>query len=315
MSKILKELSIGYIGYGNMAIKRLKTIVSLKNYKTNTLYVVDKKIKENHLKNHYKSWEKIKKIKTDLIIISIQTNEVKKIPFSILKNTKCLLIEKPVSTNITYFKKLRTFCFQNKITLKTGYKLRFDKGLNKAKNLLDKKLIGKLYYIKINYSNGTSKTNNNEIGSLLYIGCHSVNLLQWLLKTNTFSNYLKVIQKNEYENKTKDDNGFILMKLGRTAIQMQFGFCSWKNTFELELVGSKGYIKVDGLPKWGEQIISLGRRKYPSGVPNIKTWKYNREYSFKNEMKFLLENIISGKFSKKINDEGFETLKCLKKIA
>ena len=41
------------------------------------------------------------------------------------------------------------------------------------------------------------------------------------------------------------------MKHGKTAIQMQFGFCSWKNTFELELVGSKGYIKVDGLPKWG----------------------------------------------------------------
>ena len=45
MSKVSKELSIGYIGYGNMAIKRLKTIVSLKNYKTNTLYVVDKKLK------------------------------------------------------------------------------------------------------------------------------------------------------------------------------------------------------------------------------------------------------------------------------
>ena len=146
------------------------------------------------------------------------------------------------------------------------------------------------------------------------MGCHSINLLQWILKTNTFSNHLKVIQKNEYENKTKDDNGFILMKFGKTAIQMQFGFCSWKNTFELELIGSKGYIKVDGLPKWGKQVISLGKRKYPSGVPNVKTWEYSKEYSFKNEMKFLLENIISGKFSKKINDEGFETLKCLKKI-
>ena len=45
MSKVSKELSIGYIGYGNMAMKRLKAIFSLKSYKTKTSYIVDKKIK------------------------------------------------------------------------------------------------------------------------------------------------------------------------------------------------------------------------------------------------------------------------------
>ena len=59
MLKGSKELSIGYIGYGNMAMKRLKAIFSLKSYKTKTSYIVDKKINENSLKNHYKSWNKM----------------------------------------------------------------------------------------------------------------------------------------------------------------------------------------------------------------------------------------------------------------
>lgn len=309
-----KELSVGFIGYGNMALKRLKAINSLKKYKINIEYIIDKKIKQNKSKNHFKNWSKIPNIKIDLLIISIQTNEVKRIPFSLLKSSKSLLIEKPVSKNLNFFNKLKSFCSKNKILLKTGYNLRFDEGLKKIKKLIESKQIGKLYYVKINYSNGTAKTNNNKIGSLFDMGCHSINLLQWILETKNFKNYQKILQKNEFDNRKTDDNGFVLMKTKNIVIQMQFGFCSWKNTFELEIIGSKGYLKVDSLPKWDKQIVTLGKRKYPSGHPIIKEWQYNRDLSFVNEMKFLLANIVLNKFNKEINNEGYETLKCLQKI-
>jgi len=311
MSKVIK---IGFIGFGNIGKKRFKIIRSLKNYKTNILYKVDKNFKICSNINNFKSWKKISNIKTDLIIISIPTNEVKKIPLNIFKNTKYLLIEKPLSTDINFVKKLKIICLKNKINLKTGYNLRFDDGLIKVKRFIKKKTIGNIYYVKINYSNGAVKTNTNNIGSLYDIGSHSINLLQWLLNKKKFFNYLKIIQRNELNNKTKDDNGFILMKLKKIAIQMQFGFCSWKNTFELELVGSRGYIKVESLPKWGTQIVYLGKRTFPSGLPRIKIWKYKTDNSFKNEIKYILNNIRLNKFSKKIINEGYETLKCLKAI-
>ena len=92
MQKKLKKISIGFIGYGNMATKRHQAIKTLKKYKTSVSYIIDKKIKEDKTNKYFKSWNKIINIKTDLIIISIQTNEVKKIPFLIFKNTKYLLI-------------------------------------------------------------------------------------------------------------------------------------------------------------------------------------------------------------------------------
>lgn len=312
MSKIIK---VGFIGFGNIGKKRFKIIESLKNYKTCILYKIDKTFKNNPNTNNFKSWKEVSKIKSDLIIISVPTNEVKKIPLSIFKNTRYLLIEKPLSTDINFVNKIKKICSKNKITLKTGYNLRFDDGLIRVKRLIKKNVIGNIYYIKINYSNGAVKTNTNNIGSLYDIGSHSINLLQWLLNKNNFSQYLKIIQTNELKNKAKDDNGFILMKIKKIAIQMQFGFCSWKNTFELEIVGSRGYIKIESLPKWGTQIVSLGKRTLPSGPPRIKIWKYKNDNSFKNEIKFILNNIKLNKFSKKINNEGYETLKCLKTIS
>lgn len=310
----IKKIKIGFIGFGNIGKKRFKSIQVLKRFDTSISYIVDKKFKKKINNKKFNSLKKISKIKTDLIIISLPTNEVEKIPLYIFKNTKYLLIEKPISLNISFVKRLQKFCFKNKILLKTGYNLRFDDGLIKVKKLFNTNVLGKLYYIKINYSNGTSKTNSNKIGSLYDIGCHSINLLQWLLNTNSFSRYLKIIQKNESK-KNKDDNGFVLMNFRRVAIQLQFGFCSWKNTFELELVGRLGYIKVNSLPKWNNQTVTFAKRKFPSGIPKMKVWNYTKDNSFINEMKFMLNTIKSNKFYKKINNEGYQTLNCLKKIS
>ena len=37
-----------------------------------------------------------------------------------------------------------------------------------AKKLLTKKNIGKIYFVKIEYVNGTAKTNKNKVGSMEY---------------------------------------------------------------------------------------------------------------------------------------------------
>ena len=68
MQKKLKKISIGFIGYGNMASKRHQAIKTLKKYKTSVSYIIDKKIKEDKTNKYFKSWNKVINIKTDLII-------------------------------------------------------------------------------------------------------------------------------------------------------------------------------------------------------------------------------------------------------
>ena len=55
------------------------------------------------------------------------------------------------------------------------------------------------------------KTNTNKVGSILDMASHSINLIEYFFKNKKIKlNYSK-IQKNEFLNKTKVDNGFIFL--------------------------------------------------------------------------------------------------------
>ena len=58
------------------------------------------------------------------------------------------------------------------------------------------------------------------------------------------------------ESATKIDNGFILFDIDKIIGVIHHGFCNWKNQFKLEIYGSKGFLKVSSLSKWGNVLNS-----------------------------------------------------------
>ena len=120
-----------------------------------------------------------------------------------------ILVEKPLTNKFSEIQTLTRKSIKNNKILKVGYNLRFDDGLILAKDFLEKKCIGKIYYVKITYANGAAKTNTNKVGSLLDMGIHAINLLIWLTNDNNFKIISNLSQKNEFMKKGKVDNGFI----------------------------------------------------------------------------------------------------------
>ena len=47
----------------------------------------------------------------------------------------------------------------------------------------------------------------------------------------------------------------------------------------------------------GNQSVTYGKRVYPSGTPKMKTWKFKKDNSWKNELNFIIKKIQN----KKIN--------------
>ena len=94
------------------------------------------------------------------------------------------------------------------------------------------------------------------------------------------------------------------------------GFCTWKNKFYIELSGSKGFVRINSLSKWKNQIVSFGKRSYPDGIPKIKKWIFSDDNSWKNEIKFVINNILHNnkKKLKEINLENYNTFKIIKNI-
>jgi scyllo-inositol 2-dehydrogenase (NADP+) len=312
----MKNISIGIIGFGNIGKKRYYALTKIKNYKINIKYIVDinkENIRDKEIR-WFRNWKEIKNIDVDLIIISTPT-KISEIISQQLVGKYHLLIEKPITTNLEIMKKLLIISNKNNKVLKTGYNLRFDNGLKIVKKKLKEKIIGKIYYCKLIYANGTARSNTNAVGSLVDMGTHAINLIEWffekpIIKLNYCQN-----QKNEFLKKKKIDNGFCLFKVNKFSCLIHHGFCNWKNKFLLEIYGSKGFIEVDSLPKWGKQVITIGLRTYPSGVPKVEKKIFKKDYSWVNEISTTLDLIsYKKKGITQFNSEGLVTLKNTNKV-
>ena len=313
----MKLFKIGIIGFGNIGKKRFTSITKLKEFKIDVVYIVDQIKNKRKIPKNIKfisEWEKVSSINVDLVIISTPTNISEKI-VNKLSGKYNLLVEKPITTNVKLMNSFLSKANKNQVLLKTGYNLRFDDGLQKVKTILSNKKIGDIYYCKITYANGAARTNSNNVGSLLDMGTHSLNIVQWLFDNLKVKSKYSITQSNEFMNKTKIDNGFTILKINKIICVMHHGFCTWKNKFKLEISGSKGYVEVSSLSKWGNQKVSFGLRKYPSGLPYIKKWSFNFDNSWQNEINFVIKKILDKSFDyKSINKEGLDTLKLIKKI-
>ena len=275
-----KKIKIGFIGFGNIGQKRYRSLSKINTFTIDVAYIVDLKKPKNIPKKikTFKNWKNIITFKVDLVVISTPTSQSTMIVNS-LSDKFNILVEKPLSNNLNEIKKIALKSTKNKKLLKIGYNLRFDDGLMKAKEIISKKLIGQIYYAKITYANGAAKTNSNKVGSLLDMGTHSINLAEWMVGGNGLKVVNHMHQKNEFLNKTKVDNGFILLKSKNIPVFIHHGFCTWKNKFNLEVSGSKGYVRVNSLSKWKNQEISFGSRKFPDGEPKIKKWSFKIDNS------------------------------------
>ena len=144
------------------------------------------------------------------------------------------------------------------------------------------------------------------------MGAHSINLIQWFLDVNNLDIKYSLSQKNEFMRKQIVDNGFVNFVYKNIICFIHHGFCNWKNKFELEIIGSKGLIQVESLPKWGMQEVIYGKRVFPSGKPKLFKKIFKKDNTWLNEINFVLDHISCGKNVKLINNEGLNTLKVIK---
>lgn len=308
-------IKIGLIGFGNIGKKRFNALKKINKSKYQLNFICDtKKINLNNKKiKIYNDWKKaIHYNDVDLLFICTPTKITEKILNTVIGKYH-LLVEKPISTNFKSIKKFTDISLKKNKIIKTGYNLRFDKGLNYVKKLIEKEYLGKIYHVKISYVNGTTLTNTNAVGSLLDMGAHSINLINWYFDLKIKDKY-SIFQKNEFLNKRKIDNGFISFISKNIMIFIHHGFCNWKNNFDLEILGKKAFIHVSSLPKWGTQKVVLGKRKYPSGIPKLFTKYFKYDLSWEQELNFLINNLNKKYKYLEINSEELNTQKIIRKI-
>ena len=86
----------------------------------------------------------------------------------------------------------------------------------------------------------------------------------------------------------------VAFKVGN-FVNLKVAYTYWKNFFEIDIIGEKGFAKLTGLPKWKSCKLIIGKRKLPSGIPKLKFKIYPTiDYTWEEE----INRFINNKFEK-----------------
>jgi scyllo-inositol 2-dehydrogenase (NADP+) len=220
-----------------------------------------------------------------------------------LDRGKHILVEKPLfNENSDKIKGFIKKAKSKNLVLYIAYNHRFEKNFIKMKNLIGEKKLGKIYFCRIFYGNGTSdlvkknKWKNDQKGVLLDIGSHMLDLLIFWFNTPEFKN-IKIQQKISFESKSPD-YGIITMNINKIFINIEVSLCMWKNTFTCDLIGEAGSAHINSLCKWSDSEFIIRKRIMPSGLPIEKKQiiKFG-DNTWKDEIKFFKKLINNRKRS------------------
>lgn len=302
-------MKIVIIGCGNIGVKRINAIQNIPEIEIAGLVEVNPQQNQYLLENYkYPLSDNYQQHLTDnsidAFIVSATTHPSLKIIEDALKTGKHVLCEKPLGDNISQTEKITNLANDKSLVLHVGFNIRYDEGLQKAKSLIEKGEIGKPYFFKCTYVNGSVITNNNKVGALLDMGIHNIYLAKMFM--GDINPIASAIQNFEYEIQDRDDNGFVLVQSDSMIGSMHFSLVRWKNEFILEITGSEGSVIVESLTKWGTQKTIHHERIYPSGVPKEIVYEFIGDNTWESECIDFYNRVTENDLSK--NNEALDAM-------
>ena len=255
----------------------------------------------------YKYLKDVSLSKYNAVLLCVPDNQKEKLINFCIKNKKHILVEKPLNLAKKSLKKLEQLSNKNKIVIYTAYNHRFEPHFLNVYKIIKKNSLGKMYYCKMFYGNGTSQLVKNSkwkdsgMGVISDLGSHLLDTVNYLF--NIMPKNFHLITKNNFENKFPD-HAMLINQNKSNLIHLEVSLCMWKNSFKCDIIYEKGSIHIDSLCKWGPSKLTIRTRKFPSGIPKeinktiiSKDPTWSKEYIF---FKNLITNKVQNNLSKDI---------------
>jgi len=282
----MNNYKVGIVGFGWVAGAHLKTFTELPNFEPVAI-LSRRKLDPSVIKSEYGVDVKIYNdydvfLRDENIqIVDICTPH----PFHPEQTIKAaeagknLIIEKPIALNFEDAVRMLKAVEKNRVKTSVCFEVRFISVAKAMKTIIDKGLIGDIYFAECDYFHGIGPwykqfewNIKKEMGgsSLLTAGCHALDTLLWLVKDDVdevFSystkNPHEVYKPYEYDTTSvtllRFKNNNVLGKVASVTDCMQ------PYVFNMNIVGSHGSIKnnlfyskkIEGLRDWSNLNVQL----------------------------------------------------------
>ncbi|MDR3049950.1 MAG: Gfo/Idh/MocA family oxidoreductase [Elusimicrobiota bacterium] len=268
-------------------------------------------------------WQNVIDSDADIVVIAVPHNQLAIIALEAAKAGKHILIEKPAARRSDELLPLAKIVKEKNLKIKVGYNHRFHPSIQKAKEFIDNKVLGDLYFIRAFYGHGGRIGYEKEWrfqkkisggGELLDQGSHLIDLSQWFL--GKFTKIQGNIQ-NYFWGGEVEDNAFMLLNTNKNQTAfLHSAWTEWKNTFLFEITGKNAKIAINGLGgSYGTEQITLYKMLPQMGPPETTTWSFPfHDNSWQLEMDELINAIKENRQPIGGIDEAIETLKIIEQI-
>src|SRR5579859_1035340 len=212
----------------------------------------------------------------NIVVVATPTDSHAPISLLAFKNGKHVLCEKPLARNPAEAGRMVVVAARRGLKLMTGFNHRFHPAILKSHTLTDEGTLGKLLFARCIYGHGGREGYEKEWrvkpgvsggGELIDQGIHALDLFRWFL--GGFREVNGFVGTLFWPVRPVEDNAFALLRTRQGALaQLHASWTQWKNRFNFEVYGEKGYIKVEGLGgSYGPESLTLGTRDKPGAVP------------------------------------------------
>lgn len=283
----MKDIKIGVIGCGYWGPNFVRNFAKLKG--VSVKYACDSSPERlSHIKALFPHITAVRNYSTvlkdrqvDAVVIATPAQAHYKLVKEALLNGKHVLVEKPVTVELKDARELIGLAAAKKKTLMVGHTFMYNAAVNKIKEILDNKELGRVYYIHSRRTNlGPLRKDVNAVWDL---SPHDISIVTYLLGALPLevSAYAQKFLSHKLE-----DVGFIILRYPRNVlVHIHVSWLDPKKIREMTIIGSrKMLVYEDTDPASPIRICDKGVMKK----------KYEKEYhTFRQFQLIIRDGLVS----------------------
>lgn len=187
---------------------------------------------------------------------------------------KHVLVEKPLVLSLKEAEKLSSLAKKSGLTLMVGHTFLYHTAISKVKDILDKKRLGKIYYISFSRLNlGLLQKDINVIWDL---APHDISILNYVMDVRPQE--VSVVGRSSVYKEVEDIAMATLKYSDGMLAHMHFSWIDPVKTRKLTIVGSKKMLVFDDIKQANKIAIHDKRVELPRYFYKFKDFKFAYKY-------------------------------------